>query len=232
MENLVLSDDETVALALLAGRPWPAPLPTVDADDPDQLLGAGRRGLRALAVRELIRLPDSVPGTSAPGAPVLRRELADLSAEVFGTPVQAVGYAATDDLTWLPGGLTTVFYGTGSGAADTWTMQVVSHAGVSYFSRIPAADARRLLSELLHGAAEAGFTTPEADAGPAPRWYCVSRATGGQTLMLASATGEHRLLSWDPASATFTPVDDPGDLATSEGTLWTYADRLAPAGTV
>jgi hypothetical protein len=229
VQNLVLSDDETVALAMLAGRAWPAPLPTVDSDDPDDLIEAGRRGLRSLAVRELVDLPDTAPGTTEPRVPVLRRDVADLCAEIFGTAVQAVGYAATDDLTWLPGGLTAVLHGLGTG--DTWTMQIVSHAGLSYFSRVPAVEARDMLSELLHGAVDSGFTAPAVGSGPAPRWYCVSHEAQGQTLVLAAARGEHRLHRWDPERAAFAAIEHPGDLPTAERSLWRGIDRLTSAGT-
>jgi hypothetical protein len=51
LDNIVLTDDELVALSFERGRPWPTPLPTVDSSQRDALEMAALRGLRSLALR-------------------------------------------------------------------------------------------------------------------------------------------------------------------------------------
>src|SRR5262245_23982737 len=60
--GLLLTDDEVIALAAVAGRPWPTGLATVDST-PEAQRDAGIRGIRSLAVRGLLTDdPAAVPG--------------------------------------------------------------------------------------------------------------------------------------------------------------------------
>lgn len=52
--SLVVTDDELVAIAYLAGQPWTRPLATVDVADEDSLLMAVGRGLRSLSLRGIV----------------------------------------------------------------------------------------------------------------------------------------------------------------------------------
>jgi len=53
-ERVAFTDDEVLALAVIKGRPWPAPLTTVDLEDPGDVARAVSRGRRSLVVRQFV----------------------------------------------------------------------------------------------------------------------------------------------------------------------------------
>lgn len=65
--SVLLTDDEVIGLAFLAGSSWTRPLPTVDTSSPRELERAVGRGVRSLAVRGLL-VGELVDATVAEGA--------------------------------------------------------------------------------------------------------------------------------------------------------------------
>jgi hypothetical protein len=144
--DILLTDDEIVAVAADAGTPWPSRLPTVDVSDDAALTAAAQRGWRSLSVREL---------SSAP-VPIDRLH------PIFTARPIVETYLADDQLVRLDGATASIYYRTPD---QEWIVEVTTAIGVHAYRFIGAAAAATLLEEALDSAVTAGPPTVSSAPG-------------------------------------------------------------------
>jgi hypothetical protein len=154
--NILLTDDEVVALAAVLERPWPTGLRTV-VSTTDGMRDAGLRGLRSLAVRGLL----SGDPTEAPGY-VVHPDVASVIDGFVTAELRVGAYvapaAAPDALAGAA--ITAAAFGEG------WSLDVTTVQGVHAFrraSRLDVLDALAGLAEKTYdGTLLAGVGDPRA----------------------------------------------------------------------
>jgi hypothetical protein len=127
-----LTDDEIVALAVKTELPWQGPLPTLDTDSADALSVASLRGLRSLAVRDLL-VGDDQPA----------KELIPFVAALSGT-VAARTYISDNAPIPADGGTVSSFFVT---ASDTVVIVATQAPGVHIVGEASVAEALELIRE-------------------------------------------------------------------------------------
>jgi hypothetical protein len=163
--TLTLTDDEAVAIALLADGSWHPPLPTLDESNQADLAQAVLRGRRSLVVRELAKPDGTVAGAAAE---VLKR---------LGTGPRAAFVLVDGNGNWVPDGLTVYLYG--AAVDDVEMTHVVASVGVHYFRVAPPPRQWDALTELAEAVFEDGFTAAENGAQqPAAALLLVVRQPG------------------------------------------------------
>jgi hypothetical protein len=200
MENVAITDDEAVALAVQRGTSWPSPLHTVDDGDEANLLVAAQRGLRSLIVRGLLGdegLPEK--GVSRLVEPLLVR---DLRLAVF---------VAYEDFSVAADGLSLFHYELD---ADTWVREVVTASGVHYLDLATPAACLSATELLLTETVANGLAGPDDSAavGPVPVYVC---AAGGRTdviEMILARKGELSGQSTDVATGVASIMQPPDSL--------------------
>jgi hypothetical protein len=140
VSEAALTDDEVVALANRAKRPWRSVLLTVNPGDPQDLRRAVARGERSLFARGL------VPGQAASTA--LDRVLAfTLAGDQWVS-----AFTADRDLRFDPAGFTYLNYGL-PGDPEV-LLEVVTPIGLHRFGTVPVADSADVLRQLVAGIVE------------------------------------------------------------------------------
>jgi hypothetical protein len=156
--DIVLTDDEVVAVAVQESQPWPVALPTVPNGDPDALAAASFRGHRSLSVRGLLNdeggltlsiasLCSGIPGADS----FLAVFLADNSFQRAGWGVMSCHYPSTAE----------------------WIVESINPLGIHRIARIPTSEQRSYLSAMLSGGQHAGPIADSSGVDGTPTWLCV-----------------------------------------------------------
>jgi hypothetical protein len=183
-QGFLLTDDEVVALAALAGAPWPFGLATV-LPTAEALRAAALRGVRSLDVRGVLRRgPDS-------GAPaVVAEPIADAVAAFVHSARQVGAYLAPhDDSGSVAGPAVTAVVADGQ-----WWMDTATSEGVHGIRKV---DRGQLLAAIT-AFAEQTHTGTLLRGVPDPGTYvCVVRTSGSgdQCVTVPAAADGH----WSPA---------------------------------
>lgn len=166
----LMTDDEIVACAVAAGRPWLGPLPTVDVDDEGDLLLATRRGQRSLFVRELVDDEGQPASALAHLVQKLSGEKDHVSVLLADASLQRASYELSS-LHYL--------------GDDSWITETVADEGVHSFTLSPASANVDYLTAVADAALEDGpqGSLDEDASGPQ---YVVLVARQGQTVRLAA----------------------------------------------
>jgi len=161
MEDLVLTDDEVIALSVLEGTSWPAPLPTVDITQEGALDAAGRRGARSLAVRGYLD-DDGID-----------EELHAFLQPALSHQVRQGVFVAESDMTYIAEGLTMMNY---ERTDLDCLVEVIGYGGVHYFSVAQRSDCAELVRTLLQQTIDEGLSTPRNSLRqvPAAEYLCVT----------------------------------------------------------
>jgi hypothetical protein len=147
--ELLLTDDELVAVAVEQSKAWPTGLPTVDVADERALLTAALRGRRSLAVRGLV-------GPAVAGNEVLDAVGRNaVAAERF-----VCLYVRAVDGTRAADSVNVNAYPHGAG----WLAETVSDIGVHQFAPLSTAEFRTLCHGLAQAAFDRGLAGRTADA--------------------------------------------------------------------
>jgi hypothetical protein len=173
-DDLVLTDDEVVAVSFELGEPWPGGLPTVRIDDPAALQGASFRGHRSLVVRGLL----SEDGT-------LDESAAGTCSEIAGADTYLIAYLADEAFRPAGWGIMSGHYPSPAG----WLFESVNPVGIHRLVRLPADDHRAYFEALLTGAQRSGPTPRDESAGQAA-WLCVLSVAPGACNLAAARQGE------------------------------------------
>lgn len=88
--NIVMTDDEMLAISHLSGVSWTRPLATVDVTHPTQLHAAVGRGLRSLSLRGLVAATGELSPDVAPATVVCRGQVRLAATWVDSTFAQLV----------------------------------------------------------------------------------------------------------------------------------------------
>lgn len=147
--EILLTDDELVALAVEQSRAWPTGLPTVAVELPDSLFAAALRGRRMLAVRDMFN-------PAAPGKELLelvRRDVVGATGLVCLYIADQVGNRMQDAVN-----INAFQSGT------DWLVETVSDAGVHQFARLAPQELESLYLGLAQAAFERGLADEQADA--------------------------------------------------------------------
>lgn len=188
-DTLALTDDETVAVALLADGNWRPPLPTIDDGSDAELTTALLRGRRSLVVRDLAGPDGTLTGAAAE---VLKR---------FGAGPRAAFLLLDAAGNWVPGGATIYLYGTT--VDDIEMSHVIAAAGVHYYRVGPPPRQWHALTELAEAVFADGLTPAEAGPQPVAALLLVTGAAGLKSIRVAKgAVGVAR----GPVTGTFPSV--------------------------
>lgn len=170
-----LTDDEALALASLAGRPWPSVLPTVDTASADDVAAAIRRGVRSLGVRDLVTAPAEGEPTGGFDASV-----GPLVDALRGTTAFVLHQAQAAPPHHAAGVVVLAF---GDETTSETVLDVVSPTGIHDVAPMPSDEAHRALGESVRtvfrdgvGGSDRGlalFVT--VLAGDAPHLYRITR---------------------------------------------------------
>lgn len=165
----LLTDDEIVALAVDAGRSWPAPLPTVSVEDPAELGASAERGIRSLLARGAVVGQQLDPRLQAVTA-------------AAGSSIVIVCYLADGMGRPLPDTVTHAAIGIGG----SWLLDEVFPMGLHRFGRFEdAAAVGAYFSSIAVVVHEDGL----ADTYGAGATFCVSHATAEGARALAITRG-------------------------------------------
>lgn len=157
VNDLVLTDDEVVAISFELAKPWPGGLPTVHLDDPAALRAASFRGHRSLVVRGLL---------SEEG--ILDESVASMCSEIAGKHTYLVAYLSDDAFQLAGWGIMSGHYPAPAG----WLFESVNPVGIHRLVRLPCADHRAYFEALLAGAQRSGPTS-DGRLAASPSWLCV-----------------------------------------------------------
>jgi hypothetical protein len=150
--TLTLTDDEAVALAMLADGTWRPPLPTVNDGSDAELTAALLRGRRSLVVRELAE-PD---GTMTGAAAEVRTR--------SGAGPRAAFLLLDARGNWVPSGVTIYLYG--PTVDDIELSHIITAAGVHYFRVTPPPRQWQALTEIAQAVFDDGLAAVEGGARP------------------------------------------------------------------
>jgi hypothetical protein len=184
VQNILLTDDEVVAMAALLEQPWPTGLVTVDPS-PHGLRDAALRGIRSLGVRGLL-----AGDPSGPDGFVIHPEIASVI-EGFVTATRRIGaYLAPVQ---APDSLAGASI-TAAAVEDRWYLDAATAQGVHSFrsaSRLEMIDALADLAEKV----SSGTLLTEADD---PSCYaCVIRYGTSADDKIVVAGGSGAATPWD-----------------------------------
>lgn len=166
---LLLTDDEVVALATSAGRPWPGGLPTVAIDE-GSLVAAGFRGNRSLFVRGLID-DEGIPPKAA---------------TVLAGEGHIHVYLADDEFAVASWGLSTSHHPAGDGGR--WIFESVSAVGVHTLVSQAAEENRVYLEAILQAAFEKGPSV-DADVSGSATQICVIAVRRDESFLVTARLG-------------------------------------------
>jgi hypothetical protein len=183
--NILLTDDELVALAVEQSKAWPTGLPTVDVEAVDALYAAALRGRRSLAVRGFFEV--DVSGSEL--LDTIRRDA--VGAEGF-----ICLYVADGDGARASGAVNINAYRSG---AD-WLVETVSDIGVHQFAPLNTRELTTLCHGLARAAYDRGLAGEAAEAlwiaavGPARRELMSVRkgAVDRHTILADGSLGDSR----------------------------------------
>lgn len=147
--ELLLTDDELVALAVEQSLAWPTGLPTVDVEMEQALLVAALRGRRSLAVRGLFE-----SGTAA------NELLASVRRDAVGAEGFVCLYIADPDGTRATDSVNLNAYRSGEG----WLVETVSDLGVHQFAPLTTKELSTVYCGLAQAAYDRGLAGEAADA--------------------------------------------------------------------
>lgn len=153
--ELLLTDDEVVALAVEATGSWPTSLPTVDVESEQALLAAAMRGRRSMALRGLV-------GSEAPDSELLdavRRDAVDAGLVLSLYIADAAGSR-------LSRGVNLNAYR----GPDAWLVENVSDVGIHQFELLDDQALGALYGGLAHTAFAQGLA---ADIETGALWVSV-----------------------------------------------------------
>jgi hypothetical protein len=142
--RILLSDDEVVAAAVRLGKDWKASLPTVNVEDPSDLIRAAARGHRSLYLRGLLTGPDNselVPEVSA------------LLGPAAGAIPQHLGYAADSANPQVVAGLRFAIF---ESAHDNKILIVTLPNGINEVSEVHVGAARDFVEAFAAAPLQAG----------------------------------------------------------------------------
>lgn len=136
-EQLLLTDDEVIAIAARRESFWPTVFPSVDVEDRDALVNATFRGLRSLVAREL-----------ADDAAVPVASVAKLADTACGRTDVISVYVGDDGFQRASLAMASAHYRSG----NEWLLETISPAGLHGFSWCSQENTVRYLQMLLDAA--------------------------------------------------------------------------------
>lgn len=147
--ELLLTDDELVAVAVEQSKAWPTGLPTVDVESEQALFTAALRGRRSLAVRGLV------------GSEPADNELLDaVRRDAVGADGFVCLYIADQQGTRAADAVNLNAYRSGTG----WLVETVSDVGVHQFASLTAEALGTLYRGLAQAAHDRGLAGGSADS--------------------------------------------------------------------
>jgi hypothetical protein len=162
VDHLVLTDDEAVAAALLAGGVWPSPLPSLDMSA-SGLAAAATRGARSLAVRQLLR-----PAPSQGESPLTNDSELMIRPIISSPP--AVSCSVVDEgRNQVTDALMMYQYA----ANDSWRFEVVSPAGVHFISTTTSAVCAAVVASIARDTFVSGILPPANVVASADAELCL-----------------------------------------------------------
>lgn len=173
--DLVFTDDEIAAIAIDRDTYWPADLPTVDTDDPADLLAAMIRGQRSLLVRGLI----DAEGTSDPSVQLLGDQLA-------GATQSITVYIGGPDLLRVSPVLASVHYP----MPGDWVAETITPGGVHAFTATSRDIHIAYFERVIQEAVSTGLPA-EGVTGDDPWFVCIAVSDGRQATIHAARKGEY-----------------------------------------
>ena len=150
MTQVLVTDDEVVALAAKADGAWPVPLPTVERQ-PDVLRVSGMRGIRSLAVRGLA-------DTGTPGAVLYDEGLVDLVSSITRAEDRVLAFVARRDGIFQPRG---ALVGAFRASGESWIIDSMTGNGVHAIWGGPASEAAEAIARFAQAVWESGVSSPE-----------------------------------------------------------------------
>lgn len=135
-----LTDDEVVALAVDGGGTWPAPLPTINESEADQLIIAVQRGRRSIAARNGVFV-------GADGSAIPLAEVRGMIHEGCGTLPRLIAYLASPETPDTLGGLCLSVFPTED--ADARMVVFTTPDGLNEISISSASQVRDLVRALV-----------------------------------------------------------------------------------
>jgi hypothetical protein len=174
--QLLLTDDEVIAVAVARETYWPAGTPTVDVRDDSQLAAAVFRGNRSLTARGI----GPASAESNDGDP-----LAAISGLPGGDRLVTV-HLADESFNRSSLGPATAHYP----GPQTWILESISPAGIHAFAELDRQDHIDYLTSVVQGVERSG---PDREAPDVPPWLCVLAVSPERNLLVAARRGSVRL---------------------------------------
>ncbi|GAA4076042.1 hypothetical protein ACFFOS_17210 [Nocardioides kongjuensis] len=201
--DLLLTDDEVVALAADRESFWPGALPTVPMVRPDDAIRAVLRGQRSLRVRDLL----SEAGESTPQLVELRDSVLDAEGRIAvylcDEAFDRVSWDISADLYWY---------------APGWLVETTTAAGIHAFRQSSRAEATELL---------VGLTSAALSGGGGER-LCVALVTERESKAVVVSAGTITGYVLDPAgTVTAEKAVPPSALPQLLGMLTDHAASIA-----
>lgn len=179
-KQVLLSDDEVVAAAVRMGKDWKTSLPTVSAQDPDDLLRAVARGTRSLYMRGML---------TGPGNTDLAPEISALLSPAAGTLPEHLGYAATSAEPHAAAGLRFAIFESTNGNK---VLIITLANGINEISEVPRGRAREFVAAFagapLREGADENAAVLLAPIGADAATFAVVTARGTRTGTLSIAS--------------------------------------------
>jgi hypothetical protein len=167
--SVLLSDDEVAAIAVSDGAAWFGPLPTIDVESANDLSTASTRGMRSLALRDL--LDDDLAPVAA--LEPIRRAMERRAA--------VTTFIAVEGLRPADGSTISSFFVVGE---DVVVIDVTHGSGVHAVGEVSTSEARTLILDSAREASE----TSQSHAESGLAWcLLVARPDSSATVLKVSA---------------------------------------------
>lgn len=207
--DVLLTDDEVVALAVAAETGWPYGLLTVAADD-RAVMAAGIRGLRSLAVRGLV-------GTGAPHGLEYPRELVEQVGAIAGAPRHVMAQVCVrDNLVRPRGAMLGAFF---AGAPESpWLVDSVTSNGVHAIWAATVEEVADVLLRFVQAVWADGVLSP--DSGATLGLFVTSSRAGSESFFVSRGSTEALVRTGVPGlEFPARQYDEPWDLTTVDRLL-------------
>lgn len=181
--DVLLTDDEVVALSAAAATAWPYGLLTVAADE-RAIVAAGVRGVRSLAVRGLVSA-GTPNGVDYP--PSLVNQVARIATARRHVMVQV---CSREDLLQPRGAMVGAFAGSADGS---WLVDSVTLSGVHAMRTTSPEEAAELILRFVNEVWENGVKSP--DGGTRFGLFVTSSAVGEKSFFVSHGSTEAFVLT-------------------------------------